>query len=63
VVALLVGEVAFFTASYVFLGQSRFRVPLEPALMVLATWTIASPGRAARPRAAPSPTGRPGELA
>ncbi len=62
-VALLVGEVAFFTASYVFLGQSRFRVPLEPALMVLATWSIASPGRAARPRAAPSPTGRPGELA
>ena len=55
--ALLVGEVAFFTASYVFLGQSRFRVPIEPALMALAAWAIASPGRAqpSRLSAVPAP--------
>lgn len=50
--ALLVGEIAFFTASYVFLGQSRFRIPLEPALMALATWGVAFPRRAPGPRAA-----------
>jgi hypothetical protein len=49
---LLVGEIAFFTASYVFLGQSRFRIPLEPALMALATWGVAFPRRAPGPRAA-----------
>jgi len=36
VALLLLGQLAYFTASYLYLGQSRFRVPLEPALMVLA---------------------------
>ncbi|MBT7308891.1 MAG: hypothetical protein HN842_11795, partial [Gammaproteobacteria bacterium] len=33
---LLVEVISIFTAAYLFLGQSRFRVPLEPLLMILA---------------------------
>ena len=32
----IVGILAIFTAMYLYLGQSRFRVPLEPILMLLA---------------------------
>lgn len=39
---LLLAELIYFTLSYLFLGQSRFRVPMEPALLTLAalglTW-------------------------
>ena len=33
---LLIEVISIFTAAYLFLGQSRFRVPLEPLLMILA---------------------------
>lgn len=33
---LLLAELIYFTLSYLFLGQSRFRVPMEPALLTLA---------------------------
>lgn len=36
-VLLFVGYLGFFTAQYLYLGQSRFRIPLEPVLMILAT--------------------------
>lgn len=39
---LIVGELLYFTASYLYLGQSRFRVPMEPGLMVLAAAGIAA---------------------
>jgi hypothetical protein len=32
---LLVEVISIFTAAYLYLGQSRFRVPLEPLLMLL----------------------------
>jgi len=31
---LLIETVSLFTAAYLYLGQSRFRVPLEPILMI-----------------------------
>ncbi len=31
---LLIGIISIFTAAYLYLGQSRFRVPLEPLLML-----------------------------
>lgn len=34
---LFAGYLGFFTAQYLYLGQSRFRIPLEPVLMILAT--------------------------
>jgi len=33
---VIVTIIGYFTATYLFLGQSRFRVPLEPLLAVLA---------------------------
>ncbi len=44
---LLLGILGYFTLSYVFLGQSRFRVPMEPALLTLAAlgFTWAKPKR------------------
>ncbi len=33
---LLIEIISLFTATYLYLGQSRFRVPLEPLLMLLA---------------------------
>ncbi len=34
---ILVGQLSFFTAIYLYLGIDRFRVPLEPALAILAS--------------------------
>lgn len=34
---ILVGQLFFFTAMYIYLGIDRFRVPLEPALAILAS--------------------------
>jgi 4-amino-4-deoxy-L-arabinose transferase-like glycosyltransferase len=38
---LLVEIIVIFTASYLYLGQSRFRVPLEPILMLLVVIGVA----------------------
>jgi len=36
----ILGVLVIFTAMYLYLGQSRFRVPLEPLLMLLAVLSL-----------------------
>ena len=36
----LIGILLLFTAAYLYLGQSRFRVPLEPILMLFTVFGI-----------------------
>ena len=42
---IMIGVLLYFTAFYVFLGQSRFRVPLEPVLAMLAAVGFCGTGR------------------
>ena len=39
-IAILLFELVLFTIMYLYLGQSRFRVPLEPILMLLAVLSL-----------------------
>lgn len=39
------GMLALFTAMYLFLGQPRFRLPLEPILVIIAVWGWDALGR------------------
>ncbi len=46
----IIGVLAIFTAMYLYLGQSRFRVPMEPILMLLTVLAFAPKKSGGKPK-------------